>query len=102
MVSVSDRYNRHVCTALTDAFIRTDAELAGTEVGELVGTTAVVAVVGARELYIASVGKLSRCHNNSNKGATGTRGSDHEMAGQHICIQFAVIFESLTCIPGSA
>jgi serine/threonine protein phosphatase PrpC len=43
------RVTNAVVAALRASFLRTDAELAGTEVGEVVGSTAVVAVVGAQE-----------------------------------------------------
>jgi hypothetical protein len=47
-----------LCTALKQAFQRTDAELAGTEIGEVVGSTAVVALVGASHIYVAHCGEL--------------------------------------------
>lgn len=61
MPALNDRYSRNVKTALQSAFIATDAELAGTEVGEVVGTTAVVAVVGKTELFVAHCGELRGC-----------------------------------------
>lgn len=58
MAPLNDRYNHSVRKALQAAFIRTDADLAGTEVGEVVGTTAVVAVVGRSEVFVAHCGAL--------------------------------------------
>ena len=45
-------------TALADAFTRTDAEFAASDgdAAALVGTTAVVALVGSRQLYVANCG----------------------------------------------
>jgi hypothetical protein len=51
------RHSQRVITALREAFLRTDGDLAGTEVGEVVGTTAVVAVVGQREMFVAHCGE---------------------------------------------
>lgn len=45
-----------VIGALREAFLRTDADLAGTEVGEVVGTTAVTAVLSQSELFIGHCG----------------------------------------------
>lgn len=58
MAPLNDRYSHTLRRALQSAFIRTDADLAGTEVGEVVGTTAVVAVVGRSEVYVAHCGKF--------------------------------------------
>jgi hypothetical protein len=52
------RASRVVVQALREAFLRTDAELAGTEVGEVVGTTAVTAVLAQEELFIGHTGEL--------------------------------------------
>jgi hypothetical protein len=52
------RASRVIVQALREAFLRTDAELAGTEVGEVVGTTAVTAVLGQDELFIGHTGEL--------------------------------------------
>ena len=43
-------------SALTDAFNRTDEEFGKADNAALVGTTAVVALVGSRQLYIANCG----------------------------------------------
>eukprot|EP00884_Botryococcus_braunii_P011861 jgi/Botrbrau1/20676/Bobra.0058s0008.3 len=43
-------------SALTDAFNRTDEEFAKADNAALVGTTAVVALVGTRQLYVANCG----------------------------------------------
>lgn len=51
------RSSRVVVQALREAFLRTDADLAGTEVGEVVGTTAVTAVLSAHELFIGHCGE---------------------------------------------
>jgi hypothetical protein len=48
---------RAVVQALREAFLRTDADLAGTEVGEVVGTTAVTAVLSQSELFIGHAGE---------------------------------------------
>lgn len=45
-----------IVEALRQAFQRTDDELSGTEIGELVGSTAVVAVVGPHTLHVAHTG----------------------------------------------
>lgn len=50
------RASRVVVQALREAFLRTDADLAGTEVGEVVGTTAVTAVMSEGELFIGHCG----------------------------------------------
>jgi serine/threonine protein phosphatase PrpC len=52
------RASRVVVQALREAFLRTDADLAGTEVGEVVGTTAVTAVMSEGELFIGHCGEL--------------------------------------------
>jgi hypothetical protein len=44
-------------SALTDAFNRTDEEFGKADNAALVGTTAVVALVGSRQLYVANCGK---------------------------------------------
>lgn len=54
------RASRVVVQALREAFLRTDADLAGTEVGEVVGTTAVTAVMSEGELFIGHCGEF-RC-----------------------------------------
>lgn len=51
------RASRVVVQALREAFLRTDADLAGTEVGEVVGTTAVTAVLSQGELFIGHCGE---------------------------------------------
>ena len=43
-------------SALTDAFNRTDEEFGKADNAALVGTTAVVALVGSRQLYVANCG----------------------------------------------
>ena len=43
-------------SALTDAFNRTDEEFGKEDNAALVGTTAVVALVGSRQLYVANCG----------------------------------------------
>lgn len=53
------RASRVVVQALREAFLRTDADLAGTEVGEVVGTTAVTAVMSEGELFIGHCGECS-------------------------------------------
>jgi serine/threonine protein phosphatase PrpC len=50
-----------VVQALREAFLRTDADLAGTEVGEVVGTTAVTAVLSQGELFVAHCGESCAC-----------------------------------------
>lgn len=61
----SDRIESQPCSAetfesaLTDAFNRTDEEFAKADNAALVGTTAVVALVGTRQLYVANCGKLN-------------------------------------------
>lgn len=58
----SDRIESQPCSAetfesaLTDAFNRTDEEFAKADNAALVGTTAVVALVGTRQLYVANCG----------------------------------------------
>ncbi|KAK9918687.1 hypothetical protein WJX75_005997 [Coccomyxa subellipsoidea] len=47
---------QHFKTALTDAFNRTDEEFGKADNAALVGTTAVVALVGSRQLYVANCG----------------------------------------------
>lgn len=56
-------------SALTDAFNRTDEEFGKADNAALVGTTAVVALVGSRQLYVANCGMhtlartlSSHCH----------------------------------------
>ncbi|WIA23673.1 hypothetical protein OEZ85_000373 [Tetradesmus obliquus] len=56
MPHLSDRYSKNVLRALQTAFVAADAELAGTEVGEVVGSTAVVAVVSRTEVFVAHCG----------------------------------------------
>ena len=46
----------HFESALTDAFNRTDEEFGKADNAALVGTTAVVALVGSRQLYVANCG----------------------------------------------
>ncbi len=60
--SLEDKNSQLICEALKQAFIKTDAELAGTEVGEVVGSTAVVAVVGKNEVFVAHCGEHSWKH----------------------------------------
>lgn len=57
MPHLSDRYSKNVLRALQTAFVAADAELAGTEVGEVVGSTAVVAVVSRTEVFVAHCGE---------------------------------------------
>jgi serine/threonine protein phosphatase PrpC len=57
MPHLSDRYSKNMRRALQTAFIAADAELAGTEVGEVVGSTAVVAVVSKTEVFVAHCGE---------------------------------------------
>jgi serine/threonine protein phosphatase PrpC len=57
MPHLSDRYSKNVRRALQTAFIAADAELAGTEVGEVVGSTAVVALVSKTEVFVAHCGE---------------------------------------------
>ncbi|KAF6257193.1 phosphatase 2C-like domain-containing protein [Scenedesmus sp. NREL 46B-D3] len=57
MPHLSDRYSKNVRRALQSAFVEADAELAGTEVGEVVGSTAVVAVVSKTEVFVAHCGE---------------------------------------------
>lgn len=47
---------QHFESALTDAFNRTDEEFGKADNAALVGTTAVVALVGSRQLYVANCG----------------------------------------------
>lgn len=56
--SVGRDGTQQVVAALKEAFQRTDQALAGTDAGDYVGATAVVAVLGERHIYIAHVGKL--------------------------------------------
>eukprot|EP00877_Chromochloris_zofingiensis_P005204 jgi/Chrzof1/14685/Cz09g12010.t1 len=58
--AAGDRTSQVISQALRQAFLKTDSELAGTEVGELVGSTAVVAVVGKNEVHVAHCGKWYR------------------------------------------
>jgi hypothetical protein len=51
----------HVVEALRAAFCMTDDELAGTEAGDFVGATAVVAVVGRQHIWIAHCGECACC-----------------------------------------
>ena len=46
-----------ICEALRSSFQKTDDELAGTEAGEYVGATAVVAVVGKQHIWVAHCGE---------------------------------------------
>ncbi len=46
-----------ISEALRESFIATDQELMGTEAGEWVGTTAVVAVLGRRHIWVAHCGE---------------------------------------------
>jgi serine/threonine protein phosphatase PrpC len=55
-LATSERRSEAVGRALRQAFMRTDRDLAGTEVGELVGSTALVAVVGGGEVHLAHCG----------------------------------------------
>ena len=48
-------------SALTDAFNRTDEEFGKADNAALVGTTAVVALVGSRQLYVANCGECAGC-----------------------------------------
>ncbi len=48
---------QHVADALRAAFLKTDSELEGSEAGEYVGATAVVAVVGREHIWIAHCGE---------------------------------------------
>ncbi|GBF87605.1 phosphatase 2C [Raphidocelis subcapitata] len=52
----SERRAEAIGRALRRAFARTDRDLAGTEVGDVVGSTALVAVVGRREVVTAHCG----------------------------------------------
>lgn len=47
-------------SALTNAFTRADEEFGKADNAALVGTTAVVALVGSRQLYVANCGKIPR------------------------------------------
>lgn len=49
-------HHSHVGEALRVAFHATDQELAGTEAGDFVGATAVVAVVGKTHIWVAHCG----------------------------------------------
>jgi hypothetical protein len=49
-------------SALTDAFNRTDEEFGKADNAALVGTTAVVALVGSRQLYVANCGECCFLH----------------------------------------
>lgn len=49
-------------SALTDAFNRTDEEFGKADNAALVGTTAVVALVGSRQLYVANCGEFYAIH----------------------------------------
>ncbi len=55
--SASSHAPSHVSEALRMAFNKIDQELAGTEAGEYVGATAVVAVVGRHHIWIAHCGE---------------------------------------------
>ncbi|KIZ03468.1 hypothetical protein MNEG_4488, partial [Monoraphidium neglectum] len=72
----SDRRGEAVGRALRQAFMRTDRDLAGTEVGELVGSTAVVAVIGRGEVHLAHCGdsRAVLCR----KGAAISLTTDHK------------------------
>lgn len=48
-------------SALTSAFNRTDEEFGKADNAALVGTTAVVTLVGSRQLYVANCGKFCLC-----------------------------------------
>lgn len=43
--------------ALRTSFLQTDAELAGTEAGEFVGATAVVAIIAKQHIWVAHAGE---------------------------------------------
>ena len=73
------------------AFLQTDAELAGTEVGELVGSTALVAVVGHSEVYLAHAGaqaagrrgtRLAPCGGGASAAAARALGALSPRGGQ--------------------
>jgi serine/threonine protein phosphatase PrpC len=49
---------QNICAALKHAFKKTDGELSGTEIGEVVGSTAVVALVGSSHIFVAHCGEL--------------------------------------------
>jgi len=72
----SERRGEAIGRALRQAFMRTDRDLAGTEVGELVGSTALVAVVGRGEVHLAHCGdsRAVLCR----KGAAISLTSDHK------------------------
>jgi protein phosphatase 2C len=48
--------------ALKDAFLRTDAEFAADGSAAMVGSTACVALVGSRKMWIANCGKCKAVH----------------------------------------
>lgn len=56
---------QHICAALKHAFKKTDGELSGTEIGEVVGSTAVVALVGSSHIFVAHCGELQLDMRNS-------------------------------------
>lgn len=53
-------HHHHIAEALRASFLCTDSELKGTEAGDYVGATAVVAVVGKSHIIIAHAGASIR------------------------------------------
>lgn len=49
----------HFDNAFTDAFLKTDEEFGKVDNAALVGTTAVVALIGNRQLYVGNCGAPS-------------------------------------------
>ncbi|KAI8474166.1 MAG: CDC45-like protein-domain-containing protein [Monoraphidium minutum] len=72
----AERRGGAVGRALRQAFMRTDRDLSGTEVGELVGSTGLAAVVGRREVTLAHCGdsRAVLCR----KGAAIALTADHK------------------------
>jgi serine/threonine protein phosphatase PrpC len=74
------RASRAVVQALREAFLRTDADLAGTEVGEVVGTTAVTAVLSQSELFIGHAGECRKeCRSCAGACALACKGAGWQM-----------------------
>lgn len=66
--AAAERQEAAVREALRRAYIRTDMELQGTEVGEVVGSTAVTAVVSNTQVYIAHCGEWSSSNATTGEG----------------------------------
>lgn len=79
------RASRAVVQALREAFLRTDADLAGTEVGEVVGTTAVTAVLSQSELFIGHAGKCTTGNCCAGACAEHAREQDGEAEQSAMC-----------------